>query len=54
MPWPAAQLEINQIEGRGEASVIQQPTAENGFTAKVRVRDPQPGFGHYAFMVMWR
>jgi hypothetical protein len=54
MPWPAAMLDMNQIEGRGEASVIQQPTPENGFTAKIRVRDPQPGFGHYAFMAIWR
>jgi hypothetical protein len=54
MPTPTSFLEINQIVGRGEASVMQQPTAENGFTAIVRVRDPRPGFGHYAFMAMWR
>jgi hypothetical protein len=54
MPWPTAVLDMNQIEGRGEASVTQQPTADNGFTGKIRVRDPQPGFGHYAFVVMWR
>jgi hypothetical protein len=53
-PWPNAELEINQIEGRGEASITQQPSAENGYTAKLRVRDPQPGFGHYAFMAIWR
>jgi len=54
MPTPTSYLEINQIVGRGEASVKQQPTADNGFTAIVCVRDPQPGFGHYAFMAMWR
>ncbi len=54
MPAPDSHLEINQIVGRGEASVTQQPTAANGFTGIVRVRDPQPGFGHYAFMAMWR
>lgn len=54
MPTTDSYLEINQIVGRGEASVKQQPTAANGYTAIVRVRDPQPGFGHYAFMAMWR
>jgi hypothetical protein len=54
MPWPNAMLDINQIEGRGEASITQQPSAENGYTAKIRVRDPQPGFGHYVFMALWR
>jgi hypothetical protein len=53
-PWPNAVLDINQIQGRGEACVIQQPTAENGYTARIRVRDPQPGFGHYVFMALWR
>ena len=54
MPWRNAELDMNQIEGRGEASVIQQPSPENGYTAKIRVRDPQPGFGHYVFMAIWR
>jgi hypothetical protein len=54
MPTPTSILEINQIVGRGEASIKQQPTAENGYTAIIRVRDPQPGFGHYSFMAMWR
>ena len=34
--------------------VIQQPTAENGYTAVLRVRDPKPGYGHYTFDVNWR
>jgi hypothetical protein len=54
MPSADSYLEINMIVGRGEATIEQQPTPENAFTAIVRVRDPQPGFGHYAFMAMWR
>jgi hypothetical protein len=53
-PWPAARLFVNQIEGRGEASIIEQPSAANGYTARFRVRDPQPGFGHYVFMAIWQ
>jgi hypothetical protein len=48
------ELAINQTEGRGQVVVVQQPTPENGYTARIRVRDPQPGFGHYAFNVIWR
>lgn len=51
---PGATLLLNQIQGRGETSIIQQPTAENGYTAKLRVRDSQQGFGHYVFMVAWQ
>lgn len=54
MPRSDAELEVNQTEGRGQVVVTQQPTAENGYTARIRVRDPQPGFGHYAFNVTWR
>jgi len=54
MPRSDAELEINQTEGRGQVVVTQQPTAENGYTARIRIRDPQPGYGHYAFNVTWR
>jgi len=53
-PWPAAQLFVNQIQGRGESSIVEQPSAANGYTARFRVRDPQPGFGHYVFMAIWQ
>jgi hypothetical protein len=54
LPRTDAELAINQTEGRGQILVVQQPTAENGYTARIRIRDPQPGFGHYAFNVTWR
>lgn len=54
MPTSDAEVEINQTEGRGQIVVTQQPTAENGYTARIRIRDPQPGYGHYAFNVIWR
>jgi hypothetical protein len=54
IPRGDVQLDVNQTEGRGQVMLIQQPTPENGYTARIRVRDPQPGFGHYAFSVTWR
>ena len=40
--------------GRGLVSVVQQPSASNGWTAVIRVHDPQPGYGHYDFNVSWQ
>jgi hypothetical protein len=34
--------------------VVQQPTERNGYSAVVRVRDPQGGFGNYDFELAWR
>jgi hypothetical protein len=54
IPSGNVELQVNETEGRGQIVVTQQPTAENGYTARIRVRDPQPGYGHYAFNVTWR
>jgi hypothetical protein len=54
IPQTATHLSVTQTEGRGSVVVTQQPTAENGYTAALRVRDPQKGYGHYAFTVSWR
>ncbi|MGH7616560.1 MAG: hypothetical protein ACREPM_04970 [Gemmatimonadaceae bacterium] len=53
IPSEPVQLDVSQTAGRGQVVVTQQPTAENGYTARIRVRDPQPGFGHYAFTIAW-
>lgn len=54
IPQGATQLTVNLTEGRGSVVVIQQPTAQNGYTAALRVLDPQGGYGHYAFTLNWR
>jgi hypothetical protein len=54
IPQGAAHLTVNQTEGRGSVTVIQQPTAQNGYAATLRVVDPQRGYGHYAFNLTWR
>lgn len=45
---------VSQRAGRGSVQVVQQPSAANGWTAVLRVRDPQPGYGHYDFDVTWQ
>lgn len=54
IPQNAVQLTVVQNEGRGTVVVVQQPTAQNGYTAVLRVSDPQSGYGHYRFDVNWR
>ena len=49
-----AQLVISQRSGRGTVYVVQQPSAYNGYTAVIRVRDPQGGYGYYDFEADYR
>jgi hypothetical protein len=54
LPSGAAAVDVEQTEGRGSVSIVQQPSATNGYTAMIRVVDPQSGYGHYSFDVTWR
>jgi hypothetical protein len=54
MPNRNAQLVISQHSGRGSVYVAQQPSAYNGYTAVIRVRDPQGGYGYYDFQADYR
>jgi hypothetical protein len=46
-------VSVRRQAGRGSVSVIQQPRRANGFTAQVRVHDPQPGSSRYRFALVW-
>lgn len=46
-------VRIRQRAGRGDVVVVQQPNQWNGYTAVIRVRDRQGGYGHYDFDVIW-
>ncbi len=56
---PAPELEIRSEEGRGYAEVVEQPTAENDFTATIVLRDERRGGGGFnssdwiGFRVSW-
>jgi hypothetical protein len=54
MPRYDATVSVAQGTGRGSVYVIQQPSANNGYTTVVRVRDPQGGYGYYDFDLVWR
>jgi hypothetical protein len=54
IPRRDAQIVISQAQGRGTVYVAQQPSAYNSYTAVIRVRDPQGGYGFYNFEVDYR
>lgn len=54
LPSEASRVELVVREGRGNVSIIQQPTSANGYTAILKIGDPQTGFGHYDFDATWR
>lgn len=39
--------------GRGNVQVVQQPTAWNGYTAVIRINDPQGGSSYYDISAYW-
>lgn len=54
IPNRDAQLVITQAQGRGQVYIAQQPSAYNNYTAVIRVKDPQGGYGFYDFQVAYR
>jgi hypothetical protein len=48
----SAPVAVYQNQGRGSVTVVQQPTARNGYTTVIRVDDPQGGYGYYDFDLM--
>lgn len=54
LPHQDGFLRVERIEGRGDVDVIQQPTASNGYTATLRVRDPRSGASPYRLVAYWQ
>jgi hypothetical protein len=53
LPQQPANLVIQRLDGRGEVSVIEQPSARNGYTATFRIRDPRGGADRYRVAVFF-
>ena len=47
LPAQDGTVTVQVLEGRGQVDVVQQPTRRNGYTAVIRVRDPQGGASRY-------
>ena len=53
LPARDVTLRIIQREGRGNVVIEQQPSSGNNYTAVIRVNDPEGGYGHYDFDVVF-
>jgi hypothetical protein len=53
LPRREGMLVVQRLEGRGHVDVIAQPTARNGYTATLRLRDPQGGAANYRIVAYW-
>ena len=54
VPEGTSGIWVTEREGRDPVVVIQQPSAENGYTARLRIHDVERGSSHYSFDVLWR
>jgi hypothetical protein len=54
-PLPNQQTEVTLADkqGRGEIRLVGQPSERNHYTARVSIRDPQPGSSDYSFKLEW-
>ncbi|MBI1896820.1 MAG: hypothetical protein HYS04_09855 [Acidobacteria bacterium] len=54
-PLPRAPVTVDVIErqGRGVIELMEQPSATNGYAAKIRLYDPEGGDAPYSFTLAW-
>jgi hypothetical protein len=53
LPRGDVDLRLSDVQGRGSVRLVQQPSSFNGYTAIIRINDPQRGIGRYDFDVSW-
>jgi hypothetical protein len=53
LPRRDVTVSVRERSGRGTVAIVQQPSQWNGYTAVIRIRDRQGGFGYYDLDVSW-
>jgi redox-regulated HSP33 family molecular chaperone len=54
LPAEPVQVSVRRLAGRGEVRVIQQPSAQNRYTAIVEIYDPTRCAQEHRLQVTWR
>jgi hypothetical protein len=54
IPRGSSSVSVQQNQGRGSVSVVQQPSSYNGYTTVLRVNDPQSGASYHDFDLYWQ
>lgn len=53
LPDRAVDVSLENAAGRGEIRLVEQPSESNHYTARVLIRDSQPGASDYSFTLAW-
>lgn len=53
LPRRPAIVTARRSDGRGDVTVVQQPSRENNFTAAIQIRDSKSGSGNYRVDISW-
>ena len=53
LPDRPVRVWLSGVHGRGTVEVVRQPSAENNYTAVIRLKDAQRGPEYYAFNLNW-
>ncbi|MCW3058579.1 MAG: hypothetical protein JWQ02_400 [Capsulimonas sp.] len=53
LPNRPVSVNLRQTDGRGTVQLVQEPNANNNYTAVVRIHDTDSGKGHYSFDLQW-
>lgn len=53
MPRRPVNVVLQDVQGRGQIEIAEQPDSNNNFTTKVRIIDPPAGAGSYSFTMAW-
>lgn len=53
LPRRNVDVRVEKRDGRGDVRIIQQPSARNGYTAVVEIRDRSGGRDNYEFELFW-
>jgi hypothetical protein len=54
LPRRNAFVTVNKRDGRGDVSVIQQPSRSNGYTAIIQISDEKGGADNYRLDISWQ
>ena len=53
LPRRDGYLRVERLDGRGRVDVLEQPSANNSYSAVVRLTDPSSGAAHYRVVAYW-
>lgn len=53
LPDRAVEVTLSEKSGRGDIRLIEQPSERNQYSARVQIRDAEPGPSEYSFKLTW-